>query len=71
MIWLPTYLHELRHNPIDNAYAITVGVMIIGMLVSMLSGYLGDKYSPIKVLLTVGPIFLISDCDFISYLNTF
>eukprot|EP00483_Globobulimina_turgida_P012188 UN12210 len=34
--------------------------MIIGMFVSMLSGYLGDKYSPIRVLLTVGPIFLIS-----------
>lgn len=58
-VWLPTYLHELREDPLDNSYAITVGVMVISMIFSVYSGYLGDVYTPTKVLLTAGPIYLI------------
>merc|ERR1712228_428408 len=58
-VWLPTFLNELRSDPVNNAYAITIGVMIVGMAFGVFSGYLGDKYSPIRVLLIGGSVFLI------------
>merc|ERR1711933_464382 len=71
-IFLPTYLNELRDDPIDNAYVITIGVMIIGMVFGIFSGYLGDKFSPIRVLLIGGFVFLISVVclfPFLAYTN--
>mmetsp|Transcript_35817 Transcript_35817/g.31600 ORF Transcript_35817/g.31600 Transcript_35817/m.31600 type:complete len:506 (-) Transcript_35817:47-1564(-) len=69
-VWLPTYLHELREDPLENAYAITVGVMFIGMAFGIFSGWLGDKYSPIRVLLTGGVVYLIGVVIFFPILGT-
>ena len=69
-VWLPTYLHELRHDPLENAYAITIGAMIVGMICGVFSGYLGDIYSPIRVLLTGGCIYLASVVILFPILST-
>merc|ERR1712154_699930 len=57
-------------GPLDDAYAITVGVMMLGMVCSIFSGWLGDKYSPIRVLLTGGPIYLLGVVIFFPILAT-
>lgn len=58
-VWLPVYLYEMRKDPIEGAYAYTIGSMMVGMCSAIFGGYLGDKFTPAKVLLVSGPIYLV------------
>ena len=59
-IWLPIYLAELRDDPINEAFGLNVIAMVVTFFGAIFSAYISDIYTPTKVILICGPIFMVT-----------